>query len=70
VAAAALPLKTTVEQQHQKSAAVGYAQNLSQAFRDAAREVQPSVVLIKANATMPVKWKGDGMQPRGRSTTS
>jgi len=64
---AALPIKTAIEQEHQKAAAAGYAQNLSQAFRNAAKEVQPSVVLIKANATVPVKWKGDGMQPRGRS---
>ncbi len=53
--------------QSQRAAVTGYAKSLSQAFRDAAEEVQPSVVLIKADAVMPVQWHGHrgGEMPKG-----
>lgn len=48
------------------SAATSYAKSLSQAFRDAAKNVQDSVVLIKADPVMPVQWQGRGQMPKGR----
>lgn len=50
----------------QRASATGYAKSLSQAFRDAAQDVQPSVVLIKADAVMPIQWHGQGEMPKGK----
>ncbi|MHB8902372.1 MAG: Do family serine endopeptidase [Thermoguttaceae bacterium] len=61
-AAATLPRD---EAQPHRAAAAGYAKSLSQAFRDAAQDVQPSVVLIKADAVMPVRWHNRGETPNG-----
>ncbi len=62
-AAATLPKETD---QARPSATTNYAKDLSQAFREAAKEVQPSVVLVKADASMPVQWNGHGETPKGR----
>ena len=61
VAMAALPK----EGQVQNKAATVQAQSLSSAFRQAAKDVQPAVVLIKANPVMPVQWKGRGEDRQG-----
>jgi serine protease Do len=62
-AAATLPKE---DDQAHRTAAAAYAKSLSQAFRDAVQEVQPSVVLIKADAVMPVRWNDRGEIPKGR----
>jgi serine protease Do len=67
VAAASLDGKATQTPSGESAAATSYAQSLSQAFRQAARQVQPSVVLIQADPVMPVQWKGRGEKPEGRS---
>ncbi len=63
-AAATLP---TDAPKTDRSAAASYAKSLSQAFRDAARDVQDSVVLIKADPVMPVQWNDRGRMPKGES---
>ncbi len=63
--AAAATLPTDVEKAN-RAAATNYAKSLSHAFRDAAKDVQDSVVLIKADPVMPVEWKGRGEMPKGR----
>ena len=50
----------------QRSEATNYAKSLSQAFREAANDVQDSVVLIKADPVMPVQWNGRGETPKGQ----
>jgi serine protease Do len=67
VAAAALPTHAKDDKGLERSAATGYAKSLSHAFREAAKEVQPSVVLIKADPVVPVQWKGRGETPNGPS---
>lgn len=52
--------------QARPAATTNYAKDLSQAFREAAKEVQPSVVLVKADAVMPVHWNHEGEAPKGR----
>ncbi|NLS90823.1 MAG: Do family serine endopeptidase [Planctomycetaceae bacterium] len=63
-AAATLP---TDAPKTDRSAAASYAKNLSQAFRDAAQDVQDSVVLIKADPVMPVQWNDRGRMPKGEA---
>ncbi len=63
VAFAALPTDKDGETGLDRSASAGYAKSLSHAFRESAKEVQPSVVLIKADAVVPVQWKGRGEMP-------
>ena len=62
-AAATLPKDAD---QDRPAATAGYAKSLSQAFREAAKEVQPSVVLVRADAAMPVHWNGRGEMPKGQ----
>jgi len=49
-----------------RSEVTNYAKSLSQAFREAANDVQDSVVLIKADPVMPVKWNDRGEAPKGQ----
>lgn len=62
-AAATLPKDTNKAPRHEVTS---YAKSLSQAFRDAAKDVQDSVVLVKANPVLPVQWQGHGEMPKGR----
>ncbi|MHC4403541.1 MAG: Do family serine endopeptidase [Planctomycetota bacterium] len=64
VAAASLPGLATSGSD--RSASTGYAKSLSHAFREAAKDVQPSVVMIKADPTVSVRWNGRGSAPEGR----
>jgi len=65
VAAAALPTHSKEATSPDRSVATSYARSLSHAFRQAAKEVQPSVVLIKADPAVPVQWKGREKSPQG-----
>jgi serine protease Do len=60
-AAATLPMDGD---QTNRGAATNYAKSLSHAFREAASDVQPSVVLIKADPVMPVQWHGKNEMPQ------
>lgn len=62
-AAATLP---TDADKAKRSEVTNYAKSLSQAFREASNDVQDSVVLIKADPVMPVKWNDRGEAPKGQ----
>ena len=63
--AAAATLPSNVDTAKRGEAA-NYAKSLSHAFRSAAKDVEDSVVLIKADPVMPVQWEGRGDTPKGR----
>jgi serine protease Do len=70
IAAAALasrPGNTPDPEHPAAAAAAAHADSLSLAFRAAAKAVQPSVVLIKTQPTMPIQWKGRGESQGDRS---
>jgi serine protease Do len=67
VVAASLPSHGKDGKAADRSVGTGYAKSLSQAFREAIEEVQPWVVLIKADPVKPVAWNGRGDMPDGRS---
>ena len=56
--AASLVSVGAIRPSDEKNPAAASAHALSQAFRDAAKTVQPSVVLIKSEAATPVKFEG------------
>lgn len=67
VAAASLEGLSTPATDPETTAAIADAKSMSRAFREAAKTVQPSVVLIHADPVLPVEWKGGGEAPGDRS---
>lgn len=66
LAAASLPALSTPAPDPETSAAIAEAKSMSLAFREAAKGVQPSVVLIHADPVLPVEWNGNGRAPGDR----
>ena len=58
VVAASLPTAGVAPGKEAKSPATSMAKAMSAAFRDAAKEVQPTVVMIKNEGPLPVKLEG------------